>query len=242
MIASSVISRDISYIKENERLLFNAEKLKLAGEMAAGVAHEIRNPMTVISGFVQMMNMDEDSPYKDYTELIQTEIERIDLIIAEFLVLARPQMKTSERFNVISVIEEVASLYQFELANNNIELQITNDIESAFINGNKNQIKQVLINLVKNAMEAIHHDGRIKIESTIEHNILLIFIRDDGTGIPEHIMKHIFEPFYTTKSKGTGLGMMITNKIVQDHHGDIKISSTEHVGTDVCIRLPIAYD
>ena len=117
IIAVSVISRDISHIKENERLIIQSEKLKLAGEIAAGVAHEIRNPMTVISGFVQMMNADEQSPYRRYTELIQSEIERIDLIISEFLVLSRPQVEMFKPINMEKIVKDIADFLTIEMQN-----------------------------------------------------------------------------------------------------------------------------
>ncbi|MER1999584.1 MAG: PAS domain S-box protein [Lysinibacillus sp.] len=111
MIASSVISRDNTYQKENERLVMQSEKLKVVGEIAAGLAHEIRNPMTVISGFVQMMNADENFPYKAYSELIETEIERINLIISEFLVLSKPQKELSTKFSINEVLNSVLELF-----------------------------------------------------------------------------------------------------------------------------------
>ena len=106
VIAASVISRDISYIKENEKLVRQSEKLKLVGELAAGVAHEIRNPMTVISGFVQMMNDDQDSPYYEYTKLIQKETERVELILSEFLVLSRPQATQFVPIHLANTLDE----------------------------------------------------------------------------------------------------------------------------------------
>lgn len=238
MIAVSVISRDISYIKENERLIVQSEKLKLAGEIAAGVAHEIRNPMTVISGFVQMMNADEQSPYKRYTELIQSEIERIDLIISEFLVLSRPQAEMFKPINMEKIVKDIADFFTIELQNRHIDFSLQLNHHYTMINGNENQIKQVFINLIKNAIEAIDRDGKIHLELNHHNDRLFISIKDTGIGIPPHVLDKIFEPFYTTKSKGTGLGMMITNKIIQEHKGTINVRSEENVGTEVLISFP----
>ena len=238
IIAVSVISRDISYIKENERLIIQSEKLKLAGEIAAGVAHEIRNPMTVISGFVQMMNADEQSPYKRYTELIQSEIERIDLIISEFLVLSHPQVEMFKPVSIEKIVNDIAELFTIEMQNRHIDFSLQLNHHYTIINGNENQIKQVFINLIKNAIEAIDSDGKIHLELNHHDDRLFISIKDTGIGIPPHVLERIFEPFYTTKSKGTGLGMMITNKIIQEHKGTINVRSEENVGTEVLISFP----
>ncbi|MEK4424218.1 two-component system sensor histidine kinase NtrB [Solibacillus sp. FSL K6-1523] len=241
MIAMSLISRDISYIKENERLVLQSEKLKLVGEMAAGVAHEIRNPMTVISGFVQMMNEGDSSPYHEYTKLMEKEIERIDLILSEFLVLSRPQANQFVPIHLGQTLAEVAHLFQYEFQQRNITLKINNDYDHIVILGNANQIKQIFINLFKNSMEAINDCGAITIElcKDLDENTVFISIKDTGYGIPPHVLDRIFEPFYTTKTKGTGLGMMIINKIIEDHRGTIQITSKQNVGTEILISFPI---
>ncbi|MEO4054287.1 PAS domain S-box protein [Solibacillus sp. CAU 1738] len=239
MLAVSVISRDNSYIKENEKLIIQSEKLKLAGEIAAGVAHEIRNPMTVISGFVQIMNEDKDSPYHPYTEIIKSEIERIDLIISEFLVLSKPQADTKEIIDVQNILNDIGLFFQIEFENRNIEYYTKINTVNPFILGNRNQIKQVFINIMKNAIEAIQHDGKITLDIYDDKQNVYFAICDDGIGISDYLVERIFEPFYTTKSTGTGLGMMITNKIVQEHNGFIKIRSKENVGTQIIISFPI---
>lgn len=237
VFAVSLISRDISYHKEHERLQMQSEKLRLVGEMAAGVAHEIRNPMTVISSFVQMLQADENSPYKSYVQIVQDEIERIDLIISEFLVLSKPQVKEKEWVNLIEIIQNISAFYQLEFQAKSIHFEFFHSVDEAFIYGNKNQLKQVFINLIKNAMEAIDFNGAIKIVLTKGESSYFIAIQDNGCGISDEILTRIFEPFYTTKTKGTGLGMMITNKIVQDHFGNMKVFSKENVGTDVHIQF-----
>jgi PAS domain S-box-containing protein len=242
VLAVSVISRDISYMKKHERLQMQSEKLKLAGEIAAGVAHEIRNPMTVISGFAQMMQEDSDSPYQSYIQIVQDEIERINLIISEFLILSKPQIKDKGWVNLVTVIEEIATFFKLEFKAKNVQFTFKSDIDEAFIFGNKNQLKQVFINLLKNSMEAIQDSGTIDVEILKQENSYRISIKDNGTGIPEEVLERIFEPFYTTKVKGTGLGMMIINKIVQDHFGSIKVFSKVNVGTDIHIQLSTKYE
>jgi PAS domain S-box-containing protein len=242
IIGMSVISRDISYIKENEHLIVQSEKLKLVGELAAGVAHEIRNPMTVISGFVQMMNEDTNSPYYEYTKLIQKETERIELILSEFLVLSRPQVKQLAPILLSETIAEVVQFFQYELQQKSITLEVLNYVEKRIkITGNENQIKQVIINLIKNAIEAISQNGTITITLKLsdDEREVIIAIEDNGSGMPTDILEKVFEPFYTTKTKGTGLGMMIIKKIIVDHDGKITITSIEDIGTEVLISFPV---
>ena len=238
MIASSVISRDISYQKENERLVMQSEKLKVVGEMAAGLAHEIRNPMTVISGFVQMMNADENFPYKTYTTLIQTEVERINLIISEFLVLSKPQKEKYTKFLINEVIDGIVELFSLQIQQKNIDITVTTNGINPYIEGSYNKIKQVFINLLKNAIEAIDENGKIHLDLHHKDGHVYIYLKDNGIGIPEHIVNRIFEPFFTTKESGTGLGMVVTNKIIQEHKGTLQIRSKEKIGTEILIKIP----
>lgn len=239
VIATSVITRDVSYRKEAEKLRVQSEKLKMAGEIAAGVAHEVRNPLSVISGFVQMMNEDKDSPYAFYTNLIEAEIERINLIIGEFLVLSKPHAQDSKPFNLSQTLRDVLALHKLELNVKNITLNETWSDTDLYIKGESNQIKQVFINILKNAVEAIESEGHIEFAMTAEDDLVRITITDDGIGMKPEVVENIFQPFYTTKEKGTGLGMMITEKIVHEHEGDITIESTYGEGTTFTITFPL---
>ncbi|MFJ7735871.1 nitrogen regulation protein NR(II) [Lysinibacillus sp. NPDC097287] len=242
MIATSVISRDITHEKENKQLILQSEKLKLAGEIAAGVAHEIRNPLTVISGFVQMMNSDKESPYHSYTEIIQSEIERINLIISEFLVLSKPQANQLKAVSIAETINNVSNFFHLEFLNRGITFSLSVNSVQNMVLANENQLKQVFINIIKNAIEAIDmHDVEGKICFSINNvmpNTIHIAISDNGIGMSENLLERIFEPFYTTKATGTGLGMLITNKIIQDHGGTIEIESKLENGTTINIKLP----
>ena len=187
-----------------------------------------------------MMNTDEKSPNKMYMDLIHSEINRIELIVDEFLVLSKPEVTKLERIEIKQLLTDIQHFFSLECQQRNIDLSIVlNDLDLA-IKGNVNQIKQVFINLMKNAVEAIQEDGAIKIELCTEGEFIYISLKDNGVGIPEEVLKRIFEPFYTTKSKGTGLGMMITNKIVTAHNGIIKIRSKVGEGTEIILRFPLA--
>ncbi len=239
VIATSIISRDMSYQKESEKLIVQSEKLKLAGEIAAGVAHEIRNPMTVISGFIQLMHHDPNNIFPEYTELIQSELDRINLIISEFLVLAKPQAAVLKVFSVQKALDDILLLFSSELNMNGIQL-IKNWETDVQFKGEENHLKQVFINLLKNAVESMEQPGKISVTLKVEdEKIFSISFEDAGNGISEEDLTDIFEPFYTTKATGTGLGLLISQKIIQEHNGSLSVTSKAGVGTVAKISLPL---
>lgn len=241
VVATSIISRDISYQKESEKLILQSEKLKLAGEIAAGVAHEIRNPMTVISGFVQIMHHDPKHLFPEYTALIQSEMDRINLIISEFLVLAKPQAAALKVFSVQRALDDILLLFGSELNLNGIKL--TKDWTEDFqVNGEEHHLKQVFINLLKNAVESMEQPGEIRILlKTEDDSTFSISFKDSGIGISEKDLAAVFEPFFTTKASGTGLGLIVSQKIVQEHKGTLILSSTVGEGTTAKILLPLEH-
>lgn len=241
VIATSVISRDITYQKESELLILQSEKLKLAGEIAAGVAHEIRNPMTVISGFIQLIQQHPKHPYPQYTELIHSELERINLIISEFLVLAKPQAPSVKEFSLRKLIDNIILLFSSEFnLKGIIYMEKWHDNQDHILSGEEHSLKQVFINLFKNAAEAIEPGGSIKLSiSLFSDKMVSIKIVDSGSGISPENLKRIYEPFYTTKENGTGLGLLISQKIIQDHGGALNITSEIGKGTTAEVVLPI---
>ena len=240
LVATSVISRDISYLKESEKMILQTEKLKLAGEIAAGVAHEIRNPMTVISGFVQLMQQEPNHRYKEYTKLIQSELERINLIISEFLVLAKPQAHVAKDFGLRKVLNDVAFLFGPEFNLHNVLYKDSWHCEDFVIEGEEHQIKQVFINLLKNSIEAMDNRGEILLSiKEFKGKNVIIELQDTGKGISADHVERIFEPFYTTKPTGTGLGLLISEKIIREHGGTLSIQSEPGKGTTATIILPL---
>lgn len=240
VIATSLISRDITYQKESEQMILQTEKLKLAGEIAAGVAHEIRNPMTVISGFIQIMQGDPAHPYPQYTRLVQSELERINLIISEFLVLAKPQAPQIKDYDLRKLIRNLSLLFSSEFNLKGIVFtEYWSDEHDFVLSGEENSIKQVLINLLKNAIEALPPEGSIHLAvSRNVQGMVSVSISDNGSGISEENLQRIYEPFFTTKENGTGLGLLISQKIIQDHGGSLNITSRIGEGTRVEILLP----
>ncbi|MGG3467559.1 ATP-binding protein [Neobacillus pocheonensis] len=233
-----IISRDISERKKSEEILLQSEKLSIVGELAAGVAHEIRNPLTTIKGFVQLYKSGVDS--FDFNELLLSELERIESITTGLLSLGKPQAVQPSRLNVWGLIENTLELLAPEALMYDIQFKLKSEAASYFITGEKNQLKQVFLNILKNAMEAMHDGGEIRV--SIRNGAkgeCIISIQDQGCGIPEELLPRLGEPFYSLKEKGTGLGVMICHKIIKQHNGSITYSSKEKEGTLVEIKLPL---
>ncbi|UFJ39779.1 PAS domain S-box protein [Brevibacillus humidisoli] len=236
-----VIGRDIADRKKTEDLLRKSDKLSAVGELAAGVAHEIRNPLTALKGFIQLLRSSE-SKHDHYFEIMLSELDRINSIVGELLLLAKPQVFTFEQKNVISLLKNVISLLDTQAIMRKVEIRTAFEVEELPILCVENQLKQVFINLLKNALEAMPQSGgEIMIRvGCQEADRVIISIIDQGCGIPEDRLPRLGEPFYTTKEKGTGLGLMVSYKIIQDHQGTISFSSQIGKGTKVDIVLPIS--
>ncbi|WP_164462145.1 ATP-binding protein [Bacillus sp. FJAT-42376] len=239
LIAHSEIIRDVTARRTEELMLIQSEKLKVAGEMAAGVAHEIRNPLTVLQGFLQILHEKAHAEYP-YTKIMLSELKRLNEIVSEFLILSKPQSAAKKLFNLRDILQETINFFGTEMALKNIGIE-AGDFQSYTIYGDGNQVKQVLINLLKNSSDAMPDGGiiRISLSQSRDRKAVLI-ISDSGTGIPADVLEKIKEPFFTTKEKGTGLGLVITEKILTQHGGSMEIESEEGRGTTVKLFLPMA--
>lgn len=230
---------DISELKQAEALLRKTEKLSIVGELAAGFAHEIRNPLTTIKGFLQLMSKNEDPTNKKYTSIMLEEIDRLEMITSEFMVVAKPEATKYQTIELIKILEDVIAFLTPQALLKNVQIQFDTVINHVNVYGDEHHLKQVLINVYKNAMEAMPTGGNISTNLTIEDNYIAIEIIDEGCGIPEELMPRLGEPFYTLKEKGTGLGLMVSYKIIEAHKGKLEISSELNVGTTVKMKLPI---
>ena len=224
--------------KETEELIRKSDKLKIVGQMAAGIAHEIRNPLTSIKGFLQLMRNHRDD---EYIKIMLAELERINFIVNEFLVLAKPQSVEFKEKNIVCLMNNVIKLMETQAALHNVQITTKFEPNLPLIKCEENQLKQVFINISKNAIESMPKGGLLHIQIVKhENNKILIRLKDQGCGISKERLNTLGEPFYTTKEKGTGLGLMVCYKIIENHFGQIKIDSKIEKGTTVEVMLPIS--
>ncbi|MBY0123375.1 PAS domain S-box protein [Bacillus sp. S/N-304-OC-R1] len=237
--AVHMMMRDITERKKTQELMINSERLKIAGQLAAGIAHEVRNPLTAIKGFFHMMEKDSKQN-KLYFDVIQSEIIRMETILNELLLLAKPQETKFAKKNIEAIINHVLTLLETQTKHNKIQIIKRIEPDLPLIDCDENKLKQVFINFFKNAIEAMTQGGMIHTYvSQKTPDWIMIKINDQGTGIPNHLLDRIGEPFFTTKETGTGLGIMICKNIIEEHKGSIVIESSAN-GTNIEILLPIS--
>lgn len=234
------IARDITEHKKTDELLRRSEKLSAVGQLAAGVAHEIRNPLTALKGFLQLQRHNYNQS-NEHLSIMLAELERIDQIVNELLVLSKPQTVHFSPVDLYRLLEQVIMLINTQAIMNNVEIVVSEfDSQIPTMMGEENQLKQLLINLLKNAIEAMPNGGKIDIQCRMNgEQSVLIRITDQGCGIPEEQLQKISEPFFSTKEKGTGLGLVVSHRIVENHRGKLTITSQPGRGTRVDILLPV---
>jgi two-component system sensor histidine kinase AtoS len=230
---------------ENELLkheLEHSERLKTASALALGLAHEIKNPITTIKTFAEYLpeKLDDKEFLTKFSKLIPAETERINNIIQQLLRFSKPSAPKFQQIWVHQIIQDTLSLLNNEFLKRKIKLSEAYEDREILINADPEQIKQVLLNIIFNAMEAMPQGGTISIETRSEEaRFLEISIRDEGCGISKEDLKHIFDPFYSKKESGAGLGLAITHQIIKNHSGKIDVLSKINEGTIIKLQLPI---
>lgn len=231
---------DNSRFKEMEQAVMKAEKLAIMGQLAAQVMHEVRNPLTTVKGFLQLLKERQNYPkQQEYLDIMLEAIDHANNIIADFLHLARPGYSCRKRCAPEKLLSEVSMLMESEAALRNISIRtvIPENLSPVWID--PEQMKQVLVNIIKNSLEAMPEGGEVTIKTHCRARELFIAISDTGTGMDELVLENIFEPFFTTKTSGTGLGLFIAKQIVHNHKGDIMVESIPGKGTTITISLPL---
>ncbi|WP_339206504.1 ATP-binding protein [Paenibacillus sp. FSL K6-3182] len=233
-----VIIRDISERKKNEELLINSEKLYVAGQLAAGIAHEIRNPLTSLKGFLQLLSSGRGN-INHFYDIMKTELIRIESIVSELLMLSKPQVYEFVHKDCRQLMADTVNLLETQAILHNVIIEFHSDYRPLWVYGVENQLKQAFINVLKNAIEAMHNGGIVTINMSLDLDRgVMIRIKDEGAGMPAEQLSKMGQPFYTTKDKGTGLGLMVTFKIINNHQGQITAESKLGVGTTFIIQLP----
>ncbi|NUK28866.1 PAS domain S-box protein [Parageobacillus sp. VR-IP] len=232
--------RDITERKEMELQLRKSDTLNVVGELAAGIAHEIRNPMTALKGFIQLLQGSIKEDYSMYFNVIMSELKRIESIITEFLVLAKPQAIQYQQNDICKIMQDTIDLINVQAMMHSVQIIADFVPQLPPIYCEPNQLKQVFINILKNAIEVMPKGGDVTVRiRQSDDNHIRISITDQGCGIPQDKIKKLGEPFYTTKERGTGLGLMVSYKIIEEHQGKIDVESEVGVGTTFHITLPI---
>jgi two-component system sensor histidine kinase HydH len=242
-----IILRDLSEIKMLEEKVRRSEKLVAIGKLAAGVAHEIRNPLSSIRGFAQFLSHAlKDRPQdREYAETMVTEVDRIDTVVTDLLTFARPMMAERAPTDLNELVSHTIRLVQEDARSSEVTINVDMAPDLNKILLDADQIIQALLNLLLNALHAVKNGGNInlgacKIDSKNEK--LRLWVEDDGHGISKDILNKIFDPFFTTREKGTGLGLPIVHKILENHNGEIRVESPVPGNTQGCritIQIPI---
>jgi PAS domain S-box-containing protein len=233
------IRNDITERKQTEEILHRQDKLAAVGQLAAGVAHEIRNPLTSMKGYTEFLQLDEKDPERlEFLNIILDEIERVNTIVDDFMVLAKPRAVELEEKNVIPVLKHVLSLLEFEAKKKHVRLHFEHLEEIIQIECDEGRLKQVFLNFIKNGIEAMPSGGDLIVKTIIQDRNVQISIQDTGVGIPKEKLPQLGEPFFTTKKNGNGLGLMVSFKIIESHNGKVFVESEPNKGTTFNIVLP----
>jgi len=247
--------QDLTSLREMEGKIKRMDHLAALGGLAAGIAHEIRNPLTSLSGSIQVLRdeLDLTEENRKLMDIALSETKRLNNLITDFLLFAQPERGEKKKLDLSSLIEETLDLFIHspECKKN---IRVTKSIVPAlFIDGNAGHLKQVFWNVLRNAVQSQPVGGVIHIAAMIENQETMseedfpnrkakISIKDNGCGIPKEIQKKIFDPFFTTKEQGSGLGLAISYRIIENHKGELTVRSKENQGTEVIIYLPLNFE
>jgi two-component system, sporulation sensor kinase E len=241
-----IILRDVTRDRAQEASLVESERLNAVRLLAAGVAHEIGNPLNALNIHLQLLdrelkksNHNNRPALLELVDVARTEVTRLDLIITQFLKAIRPSKPNLVKSQATTIIKDTLALLKQEIENRgaHVELEFPSDLPAVRLD--KDQIKQAFFNIIKNALQAMPDGGLLRITAAASDRFLAVAFRDNGSGISPEDISHIFEPYYTTKSDGSGIGLMIVQRIIQDHGGRMDVHSEPGVGTTFTMFLPL---
>ena len=240
-VGQVLIIRDLGEVRRLQGEIRRKEKLAAIGGLAAGVAHEIRNPLSSIKGIATYFKnkFDENSDDEEMAGVMIEEVERLNRVISELLEFARPTDLKPKATNVTSLIEHSVRLIEKEASTKNIKIKLDLSHQPLSAEIDSDRFSQCLLNLYINSLQAMEKDGQLSIKNSLtDDNLIAIEIRDTGSGIKAENLNKIFDPYYTTKTKGTGLGLAIVHKLIEAHNGNIRVRSVPGQGTTFIIGIP----
>lgn len=216
--------------------------LAAVGELSTGLAHEIRNPVAAIRGAIEELERSMEEPVlaRRLTSIAMRECDQLNYIVSEFLDFAREPRMERHPFDLWELLDEVAGLLQRSVNGNGLHMELKHGAEHCPISGDRAQLKQVFINIGKNAVEAMNENGTLTISASRDQVSVAVVFEDEGPGIPPDEVARIFEPFYTTKESGVGMGLAVCMRIISAHDGTIHVTSRREHGASLIVRLPAA--
>lgn len=238
-----IMSYSIEFVKKNTEMkqqLIKSEKLKAVEQMGAAISHEIRNPLTAASGFVQLLQDNQLPRHKqrEYLSIVKEELNSAERVIQDYLTFAKPSFVTNEEINVKSELKQIIKIIQPIANQYSVEI-LTDFSVIGFIKGDRQKFRQCFINVLKNAIESMANGGQLSITSEFSQDHITIKVKDTGVGMTKEQIDRLGEPFYSTKGpKGTGLGMMVVHSIVRALYGTIWVESEEGIGTTFYFEFP----
>lgn len=233
IVENKILSTQAHYQEDTKN-----QKVNVVGQLAASIAHEIRNPITVVKGYAQLLK-ETELKQKPYVHMMLEELEHTQEVIRDYLSLAKPRLDEEEVLQIKERIEEISQYFKKEIEEKQITLKLLFH-QDVYVKMNGKDFKQVLVNLLKNSIEAMDHPGEITVEvREIAGEFAQIIIRDQGVGMDEEILEKLGTPFYTLKERGTGLGLTLVYSIITKYNGHIEVKSELHKGSVFYIYFPI---
>jgi two-component system sensor histidine kinase AtoS len=244
-LGAIAVVREVTALREMDRAVQKSARLSMIGELAAGMAHEIRNPLTAVKGFLQLLQSraarDNLPEVDDYSDIMLTELDRVNELISQFLMLGQSRPEKKMPLQLDRLLDDLCLLFENESIMREIGLKRVNGSILPKLEGDPEQLKQVFTNLFTNALQAMNQGGQLTIESLYDrksHQVMVRFI-DTGHGMDQEVLAKVFDPFFTTRDNGTGLGLAISHQIIDAHGGSINVISDVGKGCTVEVLLPI---
>jgi two-component system sensor kinase FixL len=238
------IVRDITEKKALQEQVIRSEKLSALGQLAAEITHEIKTPLMLIGGFTQqLIRVIDDEKHLQKLNIITDEVARLEKLLTDLREFHLPKPIASEKVNLKDLLQEIYFMLRDDCEKKNIQTELIIDDKALLVAGDRHSLKQVFLNLFKNSMDAMEHGGVLSIQTSLIGDQVEITVTDEGCGIPEQDKEKIFSPFFTTKKHGTGLGLCISKRIIEEHaDGSLSMKSKEGKGTSFKVSLPVYHE